>query len=63
LNQIRKHFRDSVIFLGKNKVMALALGKDEASEVGVNVSKIATRLEVRLGCKVCRIGFDFLYTF
>lgn len=49
LNQIRKHFRDSVIFLGKNKVMALALGKDEASEVGVNVSKIATRLEGQCG--------------
>lgn len=47
LNEIRKHFKDSTILLAKNKVMALALGKDEASEVSENTHKIAERLTVR----------------
>jgi hypothetical protein len=46
INQVRKHFDDSTILLGKNKVMALALGKDEASEVNENTHKVAERLTV-----------------
>jgi len=49
INEVRKHFRGSAIFLGKNKVMALALGKDEASEVNVNTHKIAERLVGQCG--------------
>jgi mRNA turnover protein 4 len=46
ISNVRKHFRGSDIFLGKNKVMALALGKDAASEVNENVHKISSRLRV-----------------
>jgi mRNA turnover protein 4 len=49
LSAVRKHFRGSEMFLGKNKVMALALGKDEASEVNENVHKISERLKGQCG--------------
>lgn len=46
LNEFRKKFRDSRIFLGKNKVLAFALGKDEESEILSNVHKLSLKLKV-----------------
>jgi mRNA turnover protein 4 len=48
LRELRKAWRDSRIFLGKNKVMALALGKSSESEISTNAHKIAERLKVHL---------------
>jgi len=45
LKELRKAWRDSKLFLGKNKVMALALGKTPESEVQPNAHKICSRLE------------------
>lgn len=48
LNELRKKFRGSKVFLGKNKVVALALGKKPESEIFQNVHKISERLQVRI---------------
>jgi len=45
LNELRKQFRDSRLFLGKNKVVALALGKGPESEIFKDVHKISQRLQ------------------
>jgi len=49
LRQLRKAWRDSRLFLGKNKVMALALGKSPESEVLPNMHKISERLKGECG--------------
>ncbi|CAL8089355.1 unnamed protein product [Orchesella dallaii] len=49
LNELRKKFRDSKMFLGKNKVVALALGKDEKSEMLQDVHKLSERLQGECG--------------
>ncbi|ODM89192.1 mRNA turnover protein 4 [Orchesella cincta] len=49
LNELRKKFRDSKMFLGKNKVVALALGKDAQSEMLQDVHKISERLQGECG--------------
>jgi len=49
LNELRKKFRDSRMFLGKNKVVALALGKDAKSEMLQDVHKISERLQGECG--------------
>jgi len=46
ISEVRKHFRGSEIYMGKNKVMQIALGKDQASEVNENIHKLASRLVV-----------------
>jgi len=49
LRELRKSFRKSRIFLGKNKVMALALGKDPQGEVRPNIHHISARLQGECG--------------
>lgn len=46
LNELRKKFRDSKFFLGKNKVVAIALGKNPQSEIFQNIHKVSERLQV-----------------
>lgn len=46
LNELRKTLRDSRIFLGKNKVVALALGKSPESEISEDIHKVSQRLQV-----------------
>lgn len=47
LRELRKSWRDSKLFLGKNKVMSIALGKTPESELQPNMHKICDRLKVR----------------
>jgi mRNA turnover protein 4 len=49
LNELRKKFHDSKLYLGKNKVVALALGKSPESEILQDVHKISERLQGECG--------------
>ncbi|KAL0263649.1 mRNA turnover and ribosome assembly protein [Diplodia seriata] len=49
LKEVRQEFSDSRIFFGKTKVMAKALGTDDASEHLPNLHKLAQRLEGNVG--------------
>jgi mRNA turnover protein 4 len=59
---IRSHFQDSRIFLGKNKLLQIALGKTEEDEYGDNLRQSRPRDEVKsyFHCLVeedfCRAG-------
>uniref|UniRef100_K3WRY3 Ribosome assembly factor mrt4 n=1 Tax=Globisporangium ultimum (strain ATCC 200006 / CBS 805.95 / DAOM BR144) TaxID=431595 RepID=K3WRY3_GLOUD len=47
--EVRMDFRDSRFFLGKNKVMKVALGRTEAEEYADNLSKISRDLNGNVG--------------
>ncbi|CAG7784829.1 unnamed protein product [Allacma fusca] len=49
LTELRNKWRGSKIFLGKNKIMTLALGKDEQSELKENLYQLANRLRGSCG--------------
>ena len=60
--QVRKELKDSRLFLGKNKVMQIALGRTEAEEYGDELMEISKQLSgnkgllfsdknVKVGCK------------
>jgi len=49
MNELRKKFRDSKLYLGKNKVVALALGKNAQSEILQDVHKVSERLQGECG--------------
>jgi len=47
LRELRKSWRDSKLFLGKNTVMTIAIGKTKESELLPGMHKICERLRVR----------------
>jgi len=49
LRQLRKAWQEGRVFLGKNKVMALALGKTTEAEARPEIHKIASRLTGECG--------------
>jgi len=49
LRELRKAWRESKLFLGKNKVMTIALGKTPESELQPNMHKVCERLKGECG--------------
>jgi len=46
---VRKEWPESRFFLGKNKVMQVALGRDEEDEYATGLSEVATHLKGNVG--------------
>jgi len=49
LKDVREQWKPSVFFLGKNRVMALALGRTEAEEYAENLHKVSMLLRDQRG--------------
>lgn len=49
LTKLRIEWRDSRFFLGKNKVIALALGKTPESEIANGISQLSSELKGEVG--------------
>eukprot|EP01136_Pigoraptor_vietnamica_P006957 Opistho-1_new@40558 len=49
LKDVREQWKDSRFFLGKNKVMAVALGRSEEDEHAPNIHKLSERLVGNVG--------------
>ena len=47
--KVRQELKESLLFLGKNKVMQVALGRDEAEEYGDELMKISNNLSGNRG--------------
>lgn len=46
---VRIHFRESRIYMGKNSIAQLALGKESADEYKTNLNQISTHMEGNVG--------------
>lgn len=49
LTKLRIEWRDSRFFLGKNKVIALALGKTPEAEIADGISQLSSELKGEVG--------------
>lgn len=54
IRELRRRWRESTICLGKNKIMALALGKNAEAELKENLHKVASRLTGSCGLLITK---------